>query len=776
MRGVLSAILFLWVYCAQGQSFANMNFAYGLDAVLVNSLFGSGISAVDFDQDGTDDLTYALNGEVKFFRNDELLCSELDLGVQATGVVKQVVWVDIDNDHDLDLFFTQYNQPNKLYLNTGDLTLVDISNQSGLAEFSTPQFGCSWGDYDLDGDLDVFVCTYIYSYQGDDAYSYSNHLYENMGEGVFSDVTLTAGVSDGISVSFQSIWFDENLDGWPDLYVINDKEHPNRLYRNNQDGTFTELGESLGAAVDLMDAMSASAGDYDNDGDLDIYISNTSIMPCQLLQKTEDGVFEDVAPNANMELNVLAWGGIWFDPDLDGDLDLYVCEHNYNFNQLPNPYMRNQGNGVFVNVATNSFPFDYSNSYSGAACDWNSDGYPDLAVSNVANQNGALWINQGGGNHFISFDLQGVISNSKGVGAFIHGWVNGQVQTRLVMCGENYLGQNTNRVNFGLGEALSMDSLKILWPSGHEDFYHGLDHGYLGTLVEGEGYTCGLNPSGEVHLCTGDTLVVHAGTHDTYFWSTADTSQQILVFQSGTYAVTTTNSFGFEATDSVIVSLVDLPVPEYEIQHVSCSEANDGQVYFMGQTAHLVIWEGSVIDSLIIDLQPGVYHYQIQDSLGCSFEDSVTISEPDLLELSLDELWCEEGLNALVSTVGGTPPYNWEWSDGTPEEDLYGVADSLVYVLYVTDQNNCSAQLANVECPLVHRAIAQKNSMIYPNPSDGKIQFQGVEEQLARIVCSRGLVSIERRIYPDHELDVSELTSGIYFVHLKEGIWRIILY
>lgn len=775
MRGVHLVILFLWVFCAQGQSFTNMNFAYGLDAVVVNSLFGSGISAVDFDQDGTDDLTYALNGEIKFFRNDELFCSELDLGVQPTGVVKQVIWVDIDNDQDLDLFFTQYNQPNKLYLNTGNLVMVDISDQSGLAEFYAPHFGCSWGDYDLDGDLDVFVCTYIYSYQGDDPYSYSNHLYENLGGGIFSDVTLNAGVSDGISVSFQSIWFDENLDGWPDLYVINDKEHPNRLYRNNLDGTFTELGESLGAAVALMDAMSASPGDYDNDGDLDLYISNTSIMPCQLLQKTDEGVFEDVAPSANLELNVLAWGGIWFDPDLDGDLDLYVCEHNYNFNQLPNPYMRNQGNGVFVNVAANSFPFDYSNSYSGAACDWNSDGYPDLAVSNVAEQNGSLWINQGGDKHFVSFDLEGVISNSKGIGAFINCWVNGQVQTRLVMCGENYLGQNTNRVTFGLGEALSVDSLKILWPSGHEDFYHQLDHGYLGTLVEGEGYTSGLEPFGEFYLCTGDTLVVTAGNHEEYLWSTGDTTQQITVFQSGSYVVTTMNAFGFEAIDSVIVSLIDLPIPESEIQQVSCSGANDGQVHFMGQADHLVIWEGNVIDSLIVNLEPGVYTFQIQDSLGCTFEDSLIISEPDLLELSLDELWCEEGLNALVSTVGGTPPYYWQWSDGTQDEDLYDVPDSLVYVLNVTDQNNCSAQLDNVECPLVHRAIAQKTSMIYPNPSNGRIHFQGVEEQLVRIVCSKGVIIIEEWIVPDQELDMRVLAPGIYFVHLKEGIWRIIL-
>ena len=772
MKVVLTIGVLGFASIALAQSFSNMNFAYGLDAVVVNSLFGSGVSAIDFDQDGDDDLTFALNGEIKFFRNDQPMSYEVDLGVTATGVVKHVVWVDADNDGDLDLFFTQYNQPNKFYINHGGLDLEDITEQTGLAGYASPDFGCSWGDYDRDGDLDLFVCTYVYSYQGENEYAYSNHLYRNEGSCVFTDVTLDALVSDGISVSFQSIWMDYNNDGWQDLYVINDKEHPNRMYQNNQDGTFSDVSFETGSSIAMVDAMSASTGDYDNDGDLDIYVSNTSIAPCVLLQNNGDGTFDDVAAQSSLELNVLAWGGIWFDPDLDGDVDLYVCEHNYNYNQLPNPYMRNNGFGGFNNVASSSFPFDYSNSYSGASCDWSLDGSPDLAVSNISPQNASLWINSGSDNQFFGCTLKGVISNSQGVGAIIHSWVNELVQTNMIHCGENYLGQNSNRILIGLGQNQQIDSLNVLWPSGVTDTFFGLPAGFYGEIEEGSSYAVHLTPNGAHIICPGDSIALNAGLHLEYLWNTQNTIGSIFVSTPGNYSVTTTNEFGFTASDSVLVSW-SIP-PEYTVQvmDVSCFDGQDGSVEVNGIEELGMFWLELPSDTLVLNLSSGTYQFQMQDSIGCIYSDSVDVWQPELLFLELDEIFCNEFLNAQVTTFGGTPPYDYLWSDNSIFEDLIQASNSAIYSLVVVDQNNCSAQLDNVECPLVHRALAQNNMQLYPTPVTHTLHMSGFQAQIVRVKNCVGEVCLE--VPFERELDLSSLTPGVYYIQVQEGCWRII--
>jgi hypothetical protein len=344
------------------------------------------------------------------------------------------------------------------------------------------------------------------------------------------------------------------------------------------------------------------------------------------------------------------------------------------------------------------------------------------------------------------------------------------------MCGENYLGQNTNRVTFGLGSSLAVDSLKILWPSGYQDMYYDLDHGYLGTFLEGASYQTGLEPTGEVRLCEGDSLMISAGSHANYLWNTLDTTQLIQVVQPGVYTVTTSNMWGFEATDSLLVIQADLPVPDYQVTDVSCSGEGDGSVQFNYASDLTIYWQFELSDSLITDLPPGDYSFMLEDSLGCALAGEVSIVEPDPLELSLDELWCEEGLNALVSTVGGTPPYIWEWSNGVLEEDLLAAVDSLNYSLTVSDQNNCSAQLDDVECALFHRAIAQPTLTIYPNPSNGMVYIEGGQPQFARLVDSKGRMCMEMWISGNCQLELSTLPKGVYLLRLIEGDWRILRY
>ena len=680
----------LCVLSAGGQTFSNMNNVLGLQVFVNDNLYGAGVSFVDVDQNGLDDLTFCTHDEIKTYLNFEGNASYVDYGFVVDEDAKHPTWVDFDNDGDLDFFFTQYGNPLKLYRNDGSMNFTDVSSICGLPSNNTNDFGACWGDYDRDGDLDLYVCTYIYLYNGDDSYDWNNHLYRNEGDGTFTDVSGFANIQDGISVSFQSVWIDYNNDRWPDIYVINDKEHPNRLYHNNGDGTFTDIAQENGSSIDMVDAMTASCGDFNNDGFEDIFVTNTSIGDCALLRNDGDGTFTDIAIEAGVDLDILGWAGNWFDYDLDADLDLYVCEYYPLFSSQSNAFMVNNGDETFSNENSSVFPFDFSNSYCSAMGDWNDDGYPDLAVNNYSVQNANLWQNSGGEQHYIKFDLEGVVSNKNGIGSRIQLFHNSTYQSRQTYCGENYLGQNSFVQIVGLANRNQVDSVIVEWPSGFVDRFFSLSANDKVHFIEGSSYTPYLSENDTLILCPGDSVLVFAENGLDFQWSSGEEQDSKWISEPGEYFVEASNEFGFVGESAHLIVLVDLLEPEeILVQDVNCFGENTGELNASNSDSLSFTWLDSPESMFLNELQAGFYQFEFLGELGCLRIDSVEVSQSSELfaDAVAQDITCFAEMDGTVNLniTGGVGPYEVEWNGLSPEEMGPGN-----YSIEISDSLGCS--------------------------------------------------------------------------------------
>ena len=454
------------------------NSCYGIGTL------GGGISFFDFDKDGWDDITVSSEeGEpVKFYNNINGYFSQIDFGIEdELFETKTVQWIDFDNDNDYDLFITSNSDSNLLYENLGNMVFNDITISSGLILNNNSNFGSSWGDYDKDGYLDVFICS-----RGDFSNDTQNYLYHNNGDGTFTIVNDLVGIDNNHHLSFCSAFFDYNNDGWQDLYIANDKlDTQNLLYKNNGDGTFTEVGEETGTNLS-MDAMSTTIGDYNNDGWLDIYVTNT-LAGNVFLKNNGDGTFSNVAENNGTLFESAAWGAVFLDAENDTDLDLYVSgalDGTTSF--LPSAFYENDGFGSYTIPSSAGFENDTAQSFSNAIGDINNDGYPDIAVLNYEPHNIFLWKNiTNQNNNWLKVKLEGIDSNRQGIGSWIEISTNGNKQYNYTLCGEGFLGQNSAYEFFGLGSASSVDYIKVTWLSGQVDVIENPSLNSHITIIEG---------------------------------------------------------------------------------------------------------------------------------------------------------------------------------------------------------------------------------------------------------------------------------------------------
>ena len=523
------SIEFTNVAGAAGIKFAHFK---GNKGVSINrEEFGPGVCVADFDGDGWQDI-YFVNGRDLYHRgisvSNALYHNNGDgtftdvtekAGVPGTGYGLGCVWGDFNNDGFPDLFVTQYGR-NVLYRNNGNGTFTDITDKAGVAGTESGAFhsGATFFDYDRDGWLDLYVGSYValgdkrYCQLGDVLSSCApseyrgspDALYHNNRDGTFTNVTAAAKIyqPDGKNLSVQAADYDN--DGWPDLFVANDGLNA-YLYHNERNGTFKEIGLVSGMALNaqgrVMAAMCISLGDYDNDGRLDLYISDFQRSSDHLWHNEGKGFFDEVSDQAGITRptrDVLSFGGGFFDYDNDGWLDIFIANgHVYpeveqaapgtHYRQV-NSLFHNEGNGKFTEVGKLAGA-GFETPYVGrgvAFVDFDNDGFMDVVVANNGDSPLLLHNSGGNGNHFLNFRLLGTKSNRDAMGARVRIVAGITSQIREIAGGGSYLSQSDLRANFGLGHAKRAEIVEVTWPSGQQQVFRNVEADKFYLIEEGK--------------------------------------------------------------------------------------------------------------------------------------------------------------------------------------------------------------------------------------------------------------------------------------------------
>ncbi|WP_299766111.1 FG-GAP-like repeat-containing protein [uncultured Dokdonia sp.] len=456
-------------------------------------MFGTGVSFCDFDNDGWDDITVSGDdGEsISFFKNVNGIFEEVTYELdQLPMSLKQAVWIDFDNDGDKDLFVASEEDKNRLYRND-DFIFTDITVAAGLPDIVLQTNSGSWGDYDNDGDLDLFLSN------RDLDQVIPNMLFRNNGDETFENVNELSGIGDVSMITFQGTFFDYNNDGWLDIFLINDRKvTPNILFHNNGDGTFTDMTLQAEAGY-VMDAMSVGLDDYNADGFTDVYITNTAYdsdfpVPANALMKNDgDGTFSEIAIPSGVSFDRISWGASFIDMDNNGRLDLYVSgvDDTNDNGEVSAAFYYQNGDGSFSRILSNGFETDLAHSFGNATGDYNNDGYLDLVVANREPYTFNLWNNryhESVTHNWLKIHLEGVESNRDGYGSRIEISIDGEKQYRVTTSVESYLSQNSDTESFGVGDTTSIDYVKITWLSGHIDFIEDVVVNQTLTITEGQ--------------------------------------------------------------------------------------------------------------------------------------------------------------------------------------------------------------------------------------------------------------------------------------------------
>jgi len=499
---------------------------HGVRSTQLPEDMGSGAAWGDYDNDGypdlyvvdvagpltasAEELAHSPGGNRLYHNNGDGTFTDVTkkAGIGFKGIGMAAAWADYDNDGRLDLVVTSYDRI-ILYHNNGDGTFTDVTAKAGLDKYRGFWTGAAWGDYDRDGNVDLFICGYVkYQYHQEDlkktSLQYSavvpftlnpaaypperKLLLHNNGDGTFTDVAAQAEVDDPTGRSLSAAWYDFDGDGWPDLYVANDL-WGSKLYLNLHNGKFKDVTREVGLS-DFRGEMGIAIGDWDNDGDPDIFVTHWIYQENALFDNLqfipgEPGkagplFFGDIADHVGLgqpSRTYIGWGTSFFDYDNDGKLDLFVVNGS-TFQDDKNPthlipmknhlfWQHGSSQGFYEVGALSGAYFNEAHVGRGAAfADYNNDGNMDVFIVNQEGRPTLLRNDGGTKKNWIKIRVKCTKSNRTGFGAKVEIEAGDEKQIQEIGGQTSYLSQNFQEAHFGLNLEKEVAHLKITFPSG----------------------------------------------------------------------------------------------------------------------------------------------------------------------------------------------------------------------------------------------------------------------------------------------------------------------
>ena len=653
-RRLFSCIALIFAFNALcAQVFEDVTQSQGIAALNASTMYGTGSSCFDVNEDGWDDLTICIaGGATRLYMNNQGVF-QLHAAFENIYDAKTCLWGDYDEDGDNDLFIIKRDGPSQFFVQTDSLVFV---NQTSSLNFpfnaANNSFGAALGDYNRDSFLDLYIANY-----------------STAAVGGIKSTFLTNNQNGGFSHSlhgynrnhFQPAFIDLSRDRYQDIFILNDFRTGSELYTQDIPGVFTDQtpGGSFGLSGALyLDAMSNSWCDYDNDADLDIYIANTPNYGNFLFENNGSNSFTNVADNVGVALDKWSWSALWFDLENDGWNDLIVDERHINllYTSLFGNHVLRNNQGVFSidnTTGISGLPYGYFTSSKG---DFNNDGLYDLYLgAEMGFQSRVFQNNTVTENNYVKCRLKGRLSNHNGVGTYIDYYLNGEHRVHYTQLGENYLCQNAQNYIFGIGANTQIDSLKLSWISGLVDTYYNIPANTTHLFVEGE--TMPQIQASKAFLCSNgnDSLQLSIPSWSMHTWSNGSTSNSIWVTVPGVYTVTVGTGYGHTIQLNYEVQMATLDNFTINSTPVLCAGDSTGSIEVINLNTGQVAFNMSNAPS-------GEYVFPIILFEGCVSEQHAFIEEPFPFTLQVDSITntCfgySEG-SALVRGIDGTPPYS----------------------------------------------------------------------------------------------------------------------
>jgi len=667
---------------------------------------------------------------------------------------------DIDNNGYNDLCSGGETNASFLYANANGTDFEEVLMPDDI--FSQRN---NFADIDNDGHLDAFICHDLDQ----------NHPYRNDGNGqlILDQSLLTT--PEEMAGNYVSSWVDYDNDGDMDMYLTKcislntDPDNPaliNQLYNNDGNGNYTEVAASA-RLDDSAQSWVSHWEDFDNDGDFDVFITNHN-MSHRLMRNNGDGTFTDVIEGSGMDkTGTLTVECFSADFDNDGDMDIMMDK--------PNVIYYNNGNMTFT---TSPIAFNM-----GAIGDLNSDGFLDMQFSNL------VYYNEGNDNHWIRINPIGRSSNRNGIGAKMEIYGDWGKQMREVRCGTSWTPMSTLGIHFGIGQHVAIDSLVVRWPSGMRTV---IENPAIDQALTVDEWDCPvgfltIEVMGGTVLCTGETTTLQAPDNYIYDWSTGATTRSIVVDSTGYYNVelidpdTGCNLF----TENIYIKNESDPLDIF---------APDGTSFCSGTPVRLevnadsnILWSTGDTTRTIWVTEPGTYSAEVQNNCGENVMTQVITMEEIVVESPVvEDTYVSSGGSAFLTADAGLGTVLW-WGDLTlgsfiTQGDLFLndiVADTIYYAerwISTPGGQTCVSDRVPAYVYITTSTTDDDSDeliSIYPNPATTEIKLTSASAEISQYdildITGKVLFSETFNGATETRVQVDELTAGLYFINVELG-------